>query len=327
MNHYAMMAVCLMAALGAILLEAQASPSPNPNPAVATPPLSASQLGGLSAQFLPAEYRNTNISVEDVKRMYREKCKKVTGADNATFYQEIEKAAAKMSACISGVANLTALQAEMEEAKPLGELDTVFHKYCKRAPEAEACVKEFNEKMQVCLTSEEKRHQETIARIGASLLGFACSRGGDQIALFVAEKGPECLEANKEAISSCLNRSFHQYIPKDGPAALPDLMSRPELLFSPTHCVDLQGFEACVMHHLEQCSEITPANVVQSIFRFVKNETDCQAYMEARANERPVLLAARSNSTGGGAADLSTSTSTTLLGSLVLGFTALLLRH
>ncbi|EDW25925.1 GL14229 [Drosophila persimilis] len=143
MNQYALMAVCLMAALGAILLEVQA----NPSPAVATPQLSPSQLGGLSAQFLPPEYRNTNISVEDLKRMYREKCKKVTGAENATFYQEIEKAAAKMSACISGVANLTALQAEMEEAKPLGELDTVFHKYCLRAPEAEACVKEFNEKM------------------------------------------------------------------------------------------------------------------------------------------------------------------------------------
>ncbi|BFG00284.1 27 kDa hemolymph protein [Drosophila madeirensis] len=323
MNQYAMLAVCLLAALGALLLEVQASPSP----AVATPPLSPSQLGGLSAQFLPPEYRNTNVSVEDIKRMYREKCKKVTGADNATFYQEIEKAAAKMSACISGVANLTALQAEMEEAKPLGELDTVFHKYCLRAPEAEACVKEFNTKMQVCLTSEEKRQQETIARIGASLLGFACSRGGDQIALFVAEQGPECLEANKDAISNCLNRSFHQYIPKDGQVA--DLMSRPELLFSPTHCVDLQGFEACVLHHLEQCSEITPANVVQSIFRFVKNETDCQAYMEARANERPVLLAARNNSTGGGAGDLlsSSTTSTTLLGSLLLAFTALLLRH
>ncbi|KAH8306822.1 hypothetical protein KR018_003781 [Drosophila ironensis] len=317
MNQYALMAVCLLAALGALLLEANASPAAGGG----VPKLDPSQLGGLSAQFLPPEYRNTNVSVDDIKRVYREKCKKVTGEDNATFYAEIEKAATKMSMCISGVANLTALQEEMELAKPQGELDTVFHKYCLKAPQAEDCVREFNEKMQVCLTAEEKRHQETIARIGASLLGFACSRGGDQIALFVAEQGPECLEANKEAISNCLNQSFHNYIPKDG--QVPDLMSAPELLFSPTHCVDLQRFEACVLHHLEQCSEITPANIVQSIFRFVKNETDCQAYMNARANEKPILQAAAGNGTTGGAPGLGLGYAT--LGPLLLGAASLFL--
>lgn len=310
MNKYGMLAICLLAALGALLLEVRASPAATGS---STTKLDPSQLGGLSAQFLPPEYRNTNVSTEDIKRMYREKCKKVNGADNATFYDEIEKAATKMSTCISGVANLTALQEEMDLAKPKGDLDTVFHKYCLKAPEAEACVKEFNEKAQHCLTAEEKRHQETVTRIGAALLQFACSRGGDQMALFIAEQGPECLEANKEAISNCLNQSFHQYIPKDG--QVPDLMSSPELLFSPTHCVDLQRFEACVIHHLEQCTEITPANIVQSIFRFVKNETDCQAWMQARANEKPVLLAASINNTAPG---LSYSLAGPLLGATML---------
>lgn len=59
MNKYAMMAICLMAALGALLLEAQASPA---GTSTATK-LDPSQLGGLSAQFLPPEYRNTNVSV------------------------------------------------------------------------------------------------------------------------------------------------------------------------------------------------------------------------------------------------------------------------
>ncbi|XP_016993552.1 27 kDa hemolymph protein [Drosophila takahashii] len=310
MNKYGMLAICLLAALGALLLEVRATP------AATTPKLDPSQLGGLSAQFLPAEYRNTNVSVEDIKRMYREKCKKVNGADNATFYDEIEKAATKMSACISGVANLTALQEEMELARPNGDLDNVFHKYCLKAPEAEACVKEFNAKAQHCLTAEEKRHQETVQRIGAALLGFACSRGGDQIALFIAEQGPECLEANKEAISNCLNQSFHQYIPKDG--QVPDLMSSPELLFSPTHCVDLQRFESCVIHHLEQCTEITPANIVQSVFRFVKNETDCQAWMNARANEKPILMAAANNSSNNTASGLTYSLAAPLLGATLL---------
>lgn len=254
--------------------------------------------------------------------MYRDKCKKVTGSENNTLYKEIEKASLKLGHCLNGLANLTELQIEMEEARPQGELDTVFHKYCQRAPKAEDCVREFVDKVKPCLSREEQRQKDVMMRIGSSLLGFACTRNGDQIALFVAEQGPECLEANKEAISHCMNKSFHQYMPKDG--QVPDLMSQPELLFSPTHCVDLQSFEACVLHHLEQCAQITPANIVQSIFRFVKNETDCQAWMNARANERPILLAANGNGTGGAA---STSMVTTLSGTLALTLTAQWLRN
>lgn len=59
MHKYTMMTLCLMAALGAVLLEVNASPA-----GVAIPTkLDPSQLGGLSAQFLPPEYRNTNVSV------------------------------------------------------------------------------------------------------------------------------------------------------------------------------------------------------------------------------------------------------------------------
>ncbi|XP_030379469.1 27 kDa hemolymph protein [Scaptodrosophila lebanonensis] len=312
MNKYAFSIVCLLAALGAVFLETQASPAGGS--------VNMSQLDGLKSQFLPPEYRNTNISIEDIKRIYREKCKKVSGVENSTLYREIEKGAEKLSVCLSSLANLTALQAEMDAARPIGELDTVFSKYCKKAPEAEACVREFSALLQPCLTKEEQQQQTVMMRIGATLLGFACTRGGDQLALFVAEQGPECLEANKEAISHCLNRSFHQYLPKDG--SVPDLLSRPELLFSPTHCVDLQSFEGCVVHHLEQCTEITPANIVQSVFRVVKNETNCQAWINARANERPVLLAASGNSTGGGAASLAS----TLLGTVALALGAIILR-
>lgn len=252
--------------------------------------------------------------------MYREKCKKVTGIENSTLYKEIEKGSVKLANCLNSLANLTELQVEMDVARPLGELDTVFNKYCKRAPEAEKCVREFVDKVKPCLSREEQRQKDVMMRIATSLLGFACTRGGDQIALFVAEQGPECLEANKEAISHCMNKSFHQYMPKDG--QIPDLMSQPDLLFTPTHCVDLQSFEACVLHHLEQCAEITPANIVQSIFRFVKNETDCQAWINARANERPVLLAAQGNGTGSAGTMI-----TTLSGTLALTLGAQWLRN
>ncbi|XP_023301683.2 27 kDa hemolymph protein-like [Lucilia cuprina] len=249
--------------------------------------INVSQIDSLKKQFLPAEYRNTNFTFEDLKRVFKEKCKKASGVDNSTLYQEVEKEALKFSKCLSGIANLTALQEEIEVARPIGELDTVFHKYCLKAPEGEKCFKEFNTAVQPCLSKDEKAQNAIMVRIFTGLLSFMCARGGDQIALFVAEEGPECFEANKEAITHCANKSFSEFVPKDN--SVPDLFNLPDFVVEPEHCIDLVKFETCTLHHLEQCQEITPANVAESVFKFIKNETSCKSWLENKANERSIL--------------------------------------
>ncbi|XP_065363897.1 27 kDa hemolymph protein-like [Calliphora vicina] len=249
--------------------------------------VNVSQMETLKNQFLPAEYRNTNFTFDDLKRVFKEKCKKASGVDNSTLYQEVEKEALKFTKCLSGIANLTALQEEIEIARPIGELDTVFHKYCLKAPEGEKCFREFNTAVQPCLSKDEKTQNAIMVRIFTGLLGFMCARGGDQIALFVAEEGPECFEANKEAITHCANKSFTEFVPKDG--SVPDLFNLPDFVVEPEHCIDLVKFESCTLHHLEQCQEITPANVAESVFKFIKNETSCKSWLDNKASERSIL--------------------------------------
>ncbi|XP_037933199.1 27 kDa hemolymph protein-like [Teleopsis dalmanni] len=256
---------------------------------------SLGQIESLKSQFLPKEYRNTNFTLDDIKKVYREKCKKVSGIDNSTLYHDIEKGAASLSACVSGFTNFSAIQEEIAKATPIGELDSVFHNYCTKIPTIMECVQKFNLKVQPCLSPEEKNQNAVMMRVAKSLLKFMCDRGGDQIALFVAEDGPECIEANKEAITNCMNNSFSQYMPKDG--SIPDINDLPELVFQPKQCVDLERFEKCTIHHLEQCQEVTPANIAESIFKFIKNETSCQSWIDAKANERSVLRDPKSNGT------------------------------
>lgn len=57
MNKYALIGVCLLAALGALLLEVRATPAAAPQQ------LSASQLDSYTSKLLPAEFRNTNVSM------------------------------------------------------------------------------------------------------------------------------------------------------------------------------------------------------------------------------------------------------------------------
>lgn len=38
---------------------------------------------------------------------------------------------------------------------------------------------------------------------------------------------------------------------------------------------DMDKLQHCVVKSLEQCEESTPANLVESMFKFVRNETPC----------------------------------------------------
>lgn len=38
---------------------------------------------------------------------------------------------------------------------------------------------------------------------------------------------------------------------------------------------DMDRLQNCIVHSLEKCDESTPANLVESMFKFVRNETPC----------------------------------------------------
>lgn len=40
-------------------------------------------------------------------------------------------------------------------------------------------------------------------------------------------------------------------------------------------CSDMDTLQRCVVKSLEKCEESTPANLVESMFKFVRNETPC----------------------------------------------------
>lgn len=144
-------------------------------------------------------------------------------------------------------------------------------------------------------------------KIFTNLLNFVCYKDGDQIALFIAEKGPECFSDKKNQLFDCFNSTFNKYIPTEAEAAEPKLVptTLPQLVMGIEQCQwvilafrsfiewerrrreqqlltflfiyysDMDALQVCVVKHLEKCEESTPANLVESMFKFVRNETVC----------------------------------------------------
>ncbi|EDX01901.1 27 kDa hemolymph protein [Drosophila yakuba] len=235
---------------------------------------------------LPDQLSKSNFSVNDAKELIRNKCIEVAGEEaGGEAFGEIESGFMVLTECLNGIVNYTAMQQEIQEASPKGELDVVFNKYCSRRSNAVECVDVFTAKLVPCLVPEEREGQDVIKQIIQSVLNFVCHKDGDKIALFIAEKGPECIESQKDNIQQCVNDTFSEYL------NLSDLQenrikSMPKLTVGQKQCDEMLTLQACVVKKLEQCSDISPANLVESMFTFIRNQTLC------RDNQKSPLVAA-----------------------------------
>lgn len=223
------------------------------------------------------DFSKMNFSSNDVVELFSNKCIKVSGEEaGGQAFKDIEAGFSTLSECITKIVNFTAMQAEIQEASPRGELDVVFNKYCAKRSEAVECFDVFTAKLLPCLEKDEQESQDVIKRIVQSLLNFVCHKDGDQIALFIAEEGPECLQSQSNNIQQCFNSTFSTYFND-----LQDnnqIKTIPKLVVGKEQCEDFRKLAFCVVRHLEHCTKITPANLIESMFNFIRNETVCRNY-------------------------------------------------
>lgn len=184
----------------------------------------------------------------------------------------------------------------------------VIIRYCRNRTIAIDCLNNFTQALEPCLDAKELEGQKTFVKIFNNLLSFICYKDGDQIALFIAEKGPECFSDKKDQLLDCFNSTFFKYIPSEAEAAQRKLVptTLPQLVMGVEQCKwvnlkhsnvgsssavwkpalihyvfslglfsDMDALQVCVVKHLEKCEESTPANLVESMFKFVRNETVC----------------------------------------------------
>lgn len=232
--------------------------------------------------LIPPEFQNVSLpSLEDIQRIVKDKCSRVAGSDAA--YEQAEQSGQKLSECLKDLIDFSDLQSEIKEAKPTGDLDTVFNKYCRRRSTAIECINTFSNDVDVCLETDEKESKRILVNIVHGLLNFVCHKDGDQIALFIAEEGPECFEEQKQPLIDCFNSTLRGYLDEPTPQASEGI---PKLVMGKKQCDDMDNLRDCFVRVLEDCKESTPANLVESLFKFVRRETPCANFTTPETNRR-----------------------------------------
>lgn len=259
---------------------------------------------------LPAGFNASDVpSIEEGEELLKEKCDK--NGNNESFDNAM-MAKEEIQFCLRNLVNYTQIQKEIEKAKPTGDLDTVFRKYCKKSPQLKYCMNNFTSAIEPCLDTNEKETKRVITNVTDALLNFICFKEGDRIALFIAEGGPDCLTDKKDEIQNCLNSTFSKYLPKEGSNV--KAKDIPSFKLEENECRDINLLQKCVVKELEKCQEPTPANIVDSLFNFVRKVTPCAQYPPDQMESMQASV---------GKASLQCSTNTLYILSIVLMHTLL----
>ncbi|XP_055610514.1 27 kDa hemolymph protein isoform X2 [Uranotaenia lowii] len=219
---------------------------------------------------LPANLQNLSIpDFDEIENALKQKCIEAGGSDES--YEEVKEAGKTLANCIKGLVDIDQFRQEIEEAKPTGDLDTVFNKYCRKRNTLLECVNTFSNTLDSCLDDEEERHKGYGLDVFKNLLNFVCHKDGDQIALFIAEKGPECFQEQKDDLIACANESLPEFLKGIDTSS----GKIPKIVIGPKQCEDFTKLQNCFVRELEQCDESTPANLVESLFRFIRKGSPC----------------------------------------------------
>lgn len=215
--------------------------------------------------------QNTSLpSLEDIQRIIKHKCSKVAVDDAA--YEQTENAFQQLGDCLNGLVDFSDIQNEIQKAKPTGDLDTVFNKYCRRRATAIECIDKFSNDIEICLDEDERESKRILMNLVHGLLNFVCHKDGDQIALFIAEEGPECFQEQRQPLLDCFNTTLREYLDEPTQKSSEAI---PKLVMGKKQCDEMDSLKDCFVRVLEDCKESTPANLVESLFKFVRKETPC----------------------------------------------------
>lgn len=171
-------------------------------------------------------------------------------------------------------------------------------RYCRRRYTAMDCITNFTQAATSCLSETENSHKHMFEKMIEKLFGFVCHKDGDQIALFIAEKGPECFADKKDAMWQCVNTTYGESIASLVGAApitkledfdadkikIPEKL--PEFTVEQEQCDQFEVVRVCITEVLEQCEETTPANLFESAAKFVRNESPCKNYTTKAAAQK-----------------------------------------
>jgi len=208
--------------------------------------------------------------------LWEDKCRKIGGEQALDDWL---KAQEELIHCAMVNFNYLTIQDEIALKMETGELDLVFKKYCGQpVNDTRPCIKNFLEVSRKCVKSEDRDGLNTTMTMVDAAINFMCHNSGDRMALFMAEKGVECLTEHQEQVMSCVDQTdiFSTISSGSGTGSRRRSID-PVITFTEENCQRGYDLRHCLESELLKCDDPTPSNVVNSMLLAMWRATPCSS--------------------------------------------------
>uniref|UniRef100_A0A0P4W5V1 Uncharacterized protein n=1 Tax=Scylla olivacea TaxID=85551 RepID=A0A0P4W5V1_SCYOL len=216
---------------------------------------------------------NGNLPLDEVAKTHvstwLERCN-ATAGDEAV--EDIKNSVGELMECVQKHINFNKLEEEVKVSIVKGELDVVFKKYCKRRSRLMACAEDVFTKVERCADEKQKQDLNITRRVIDAGIDFVCHNDGDRIALFMAEKGEECLKNHSKNIEECIEDKIPRIKEYKNDHDGIDITT---FTINEENCKNLYGIQDCVVKHTSKCDDETPANILGSLISQMLKVTPC----------------------------------------------------
>lgn len=206
-------------------------------------------------------------SLNDYTSQLLDKCVARNGTE---ALEEIQNSITELNSCVSSRINVMNISEEIKAAIPRGALDEVFSKYCDQIPEVKECRIPVIAALKVCLSDEADNDLDILDATIDAALDFICYKGGERIAIFMAENGTDCFLKNVDNIADCVNETL-----PDLESALTEMQTTNTSFFDEKNCHLEMKVKECFVASLKDCHDPTPANVVEGLINAMIRKTPC----------------------------------------------------
>lgn len=220
----------------------------------------------------PPEVRE---DLEDLRDSFFAQCREQGISEPEDFLERVRDNAMR---CVLDNLNVTEIQADITKHMENSDLDVLFSSRCQTLPPIMlSCARDRLGELEQCLndTQRAKNYTETLMAGLEAAVDFLCFKDGERIAIFLGEKGQECVSSNQtgQDLQKCLKE--HDLYDENG-EGVGDTISSLVYGYSEENCRRLFIAHDCVAGALKHCDDPTPSNVVDSLLNAFEGPLPCK---------------------------------------------------
>ncbi|XP_043245041.1 27 kDa hemolymph glycoprotein-like isoform X2 [Amphibalanus amphitrite] len=219
----------------------------------------------------PKVPENVESGINRVRNSFFAQCREQGVRDPEALVEDVGNSAQR---CIEDNLNMTEIQEDIAQHMKNGDLDKLFSGRCRTLPPIiYSCAEIQLAKLSTCLNETERAKDYPGHMMNGlrAAIDFLCFQDGERIAIFLGDKGQECVSANatRDSVQGCLkSHNLTEHVSEQ--------FGSLTYGFTPDNCDRLFVAHDCVVDGLRLCEDSTPSNVVDSLLLAFEKPLPCK---------------------------------------------------